>query len=167
MTSDSDGVTVPVLQDAVAAGAIADHLRRYRQLPAEAHLWDATPSGGFKNTPTLLLTTTGRRTGRQLTWPLIYGRDGDNYAIVASKGGAPEHPSWYLNLLATPQIEVQVAERKFSATPRTAVGEERRRIWQIMCEIYPPYDHYQTLTTREIPVVVLEPKTSSETTQRL
>lgn len=140
---------------------IAEHLDVYLRSPQQGHLWDASPTGGYANTPTLLLTTTGRKTGRQLTMPLIYGKDGDRYVVVASKGGAPQHPAWYLNLAADPQVEVQVAERKFAATARTAAGAERQRLWEMMSQVYPPYPSYQERTTREIPVVVLEPRASS------
>jgi deazaflavin-dependent oxidoreductase (nitroreductase family) len=137
---------------------ISDHLRRYEEAPAEGHLWDATAPGGYPNTPTLLLTTTGRKSGKQITMPLIYGKEDDRYIIVASKGGAPQHPAWYLNLQANPQVDVQVVEEKFRAIARTATGEERQRMWQLMSAIYPPYPDYQKRTEREIPVVVLEKK---------
>jgi deazaflavin-dependent oxidoreductase (nitroreductase family) len=88
--------------------------------------------------------------------PLIYGEADGKYVIVASKGGAPQHPGWYLNLTAQPTVEVQVLADKFRATARTATGEERARLWKMMAAIYPPYDAYQAKTQREIPVVVLE-----------
>jgi len=88
--------------------------------------------------------------------PLIYGEADGNYVIVASKGGAPEHPGWYLNLTAKPEVEVQVLANRFRAKARTVTGEERARLWQKMAAIYPPYNAYQKKTDREIPVVVLE-----------
>jgi proline iminopeptidase len=88
--------------------------------------------------------------------PLIYGEANGAYVIVASKGGAPTHPGWYLNLAAQPAVEVQVIADKFRAVARTATGEERARLWKIMEKIYPPYNAYQAKTQREIPVVVLE-----------
>ena len=100
-------------------------------------------------TPTLLLTTTGRKSGKQLTMPLIYGVDGKDYVIVASKGGAPEHPAWYLNLQANPQVDLQVADKKCRAVAQTATGEERKHLWDMMTKVYPPYPDYQTRTTRE------------------
>jgi deazaflavin-dependent oxidoreductase (nitroreductase family) len=106
--------------------------------------------------PVLLLTTTGRKSGEQRTAPLIYGRDGDAYVIVASKGGAPQHPAWYLNLDAEPQVELQVKDEVFAARARTASGDERGRLWQQMAGIWPAYDDYAKKTDREIPVVVLE-----------
>jgi deazaflavin-dependent oxidoreductase (nitroreductase family) len=135
---------------------IVDHLRLYEESPEKGHLWDATAPGGHPDTPTLLLTTTGRKSGKQLTMPLIYGKDGDRYVIVASKGGDPKHPAWYLNLQDNPQVHVQVVRDKFTATARTAKGEERARLWKMMTAIYPPYPSYQQKTDREIPVVVLE-----------
>lgn len=135
---------------------IVDHLRLYAQSPEKGHLWNGTVVGGYANTPTLLLTTTGRKSGRQLTMPLIYGKDGDRYVIVASKGGDPKHPAWYLNLQANPQVHVQVVRDKFTVTARSATGEERARLWKMMSAIYPPYPSYQQKTDREIPVVVLE-----------
>lgn len=135
---------------------IIRHVRAYEADPVKAHLWDASYSGGRPNTPTLLLTTTGRKSGRRISMPLIYGVDADRYVIVGSKGGAPEHPAWYLNLLANPEVDVQVAARKFHAVARTVTGEERQRLWRMMTEVYPPYPDYQKRTPREIPVVVLE-----------
>ena len=136
---------------------IGDHLRRYVESNgADGHMWDSTSVGGPGLLPTLLLTTTGRRSGQPITMPLIYGKVGDKYVIVASKGGAPAHPGWYLNLAAQPTVEVQVHADRFRATARTATGEERARLWQTMAAIYPPYNAYQAKTQREIPVVVLD-----------
>jgi deazaflavin-dependent oxidoreductase (nitroreductase family) len=135
---------------------IKKHLDEYAKAPAKGHLWDATAAGGRADTPTLLLTTIGRKSGKSITLPLIYGADGDTQVIVASKGGAPEHPAWYLNLQADPHVEVQVIDKKFHATARVATGTERQRLWDKLVEVYPPYTDYQKKTTREIPVVVLE-----------
>lgn len=137
---------------------IADHIRRYRESNgADGHMWDSSVAGGKGLVPTLLLTTTGRKSGRRLVLPLIYGKTGKGYAIIASKGGAPAHPSWYLNLSAHPEVDVQVGAEKFKARTRTATGSERAAIWKQMAELYPPYEDYQRRTKREIPVVVLEP----------
>jgi deazaflavin-dependent oxidoreductase (nitroreductase family) len=137
---------------------IRDHVRRYLESDgADGHMWDSSIAGGLGPIPTLLLTTTGRRSGRPLTLPLIYQETESGYAIVASKGGAPSHPAWYLNLTAHPEVEVQVVARRFAAKARTATGAERSALWDRMAAIYPPYTDYQARTEREIPVVVLEP----------
>lgn len=128
----------------------AEHVRRYRETDGEVgYIWNGAP--------TLLLTTTGRRSGQQRTTPLIFGRDGESYVIVASKGGAPQHPAWYVNLTAEPEVEVQVKGDRFRCRARTAGPEERARLWPTMAVIWPHYDAYAGKTDREIPVVVLEP----------
>jgi proline iminopeptidase len=137
---------------------IKDHLARYLATDgADGYLWDASLGGGKGLVPTLLLTTVGRKSGRMLTLPLIFGQSGPNYVVIASKGGAPTHPAWYLNLQAHPEVQVQVKAAKFPARARTAVGEERAALWAKMVEIYGPYAQYQTRTDRQIPVVVLTP----------
>ena len=136
---------------------IGEHLRRYVESDgADGHMWDSAPVGGPGPIPTLLLTTTGRRSGQAVVMPLIYGEAAGSYVVVASKGGAPPHSGWYLNLVAQPQVEVQVLATRFRAKARTATGEERTRLWQKMAALYPPYNAYQAKTDREIPVVVLE-----------
>lgn len=136
---------------------IGDHLQRYVESNgADGHMWDSALVGGPGPIPTLILTTTGRRSGQPISMPLIYGEENGKYVVVASKGGAPAHPGWYLNLAAHPTVEVQVLADKFRATARTATGEERARLWQTMAAIYPPYNDYQAKTQREIPVIVLE-----------
>jgi deazaflavin-dependent oxidoreductase (nitroreductase family) len=137
---------------------IRDHLRRYLESGgADGHLWDSTFAGGPGLLPTLLLTTTGRNSGKPRVLPLLYGTAHDGYVIVASKGGAPLHPAWYLNLVAQPQVKVQVRERQFRAKARIATGEERSSLWRQMVGLYPPYEDYQRRTEREIPIVVLVP----------
>jgi deazaflavin-dependent oxidoreductase (nitroreductase family) len=127
-----------------------EHVRRYRESGgAVGHIWR-------KGATILLLTTTGRTTGEKRTVPLIYAADGDRYVIVASKGGAPDHPGWYKNLAKSPNVELQVKDEVFAARARTATGEERERLWRKVNEIWPDYDQYATRTKREIPVVVLE-----------
>ncbi len=88
---------------------------------------------------------------------LIYGRHGDAFVVVGSRGGSRHHPSWYLNLVAGPEVEVQVGADVFDATARTASGAERAELWKLMAGIWPAYDDYQERTDREIPIVVLEP----------
>ncbi|MCG8590776.1 MAG: nitroreductase family deazaflavin-dependent oxidoreductase [Proteobacteria bacterium] len=137
---------------------IREHVRRYLESDgADGHLWDSSFAGGPGVVPTLLLTTTGRKSGKPKLLPLIYGKTDGGYAIVASKGGAPEHPAWYLNLTAQPEVAVQVEAKRFRARARTLAGAERRAVWDQMVEIYAPYTEYQQRTEREIPVVVLEP----------
>ncbi len=126
------------------------HVRRYRETDGEVgHIWK-------EGSTILLLTTNGRKTGEPGTAPLIYAADGDRYVVVASQGGAPEHPGWYRNLVKDPHVEVQVKGDVFPAIARTAQGEERERLWRLANEIWPHYDEYQTRTDRVIPVVVLE-----------
>jgi deazaflavin-dependent oxidoreductase (nitroreductase family) len=125
-----------------------EHVERYRETGGEeGHDWQGTQA--------LILTTTGRKSGEPRPQPLIYGRHGDDYVVVASKGGAPEHPAWYLNLQANPEVEVQVKDQVFRAHARTASPEERRELWPIMTKEWPDYDNYQQKTDREIPVVVI------------
>jgi deazaflavin-dependent oxidoreductase (nitroreductase family) len=137
---------------------VKNHVERYVATGgADGYLWDASLGGGKGMVPTLLLTTTGRKSGRALTLPLIFGRSGANYVVVASKGGAPAHPSWYLNLQANSLVQLQVKAEKFSAHAHTADNAERAALWPMMVEIYGPYEQYQTKTDRQIPIVVLVP----------
>ena len=99
----------------------------------------------------------GRKTGKLRRTALIYGQDGPNYILVASQGGAPKHPLWYLNLAANPEVELQVGADKLRGRARTATPEEKPRLWQLMTQLYPPYVGYQEKTEREIPVVIVEP----------
>ena len=127
----------------------SEHVERYRETDgAEGHEWQGTV--------TLLLTTTGRKSGEQRTTPLIYQPHGDAYLIVASKGGADEPPAWYLNLEARPDVEVQVEGDRFRARARDATPDEKPEMWAKMAAAWPAYDEYQAKTDREIPVVVLE-----------
>src|SRR3712207_6144554 len=131
------------------SGWQAEHARRYIETNGEdGHIW--------RSVPTLLLTTTGRRTGKPYTTPLIYGQDGARYLVVASRGGAPAHPQWYRNLLAQPEVEVQVKAERFRARARPATAEEKPALWPVMTRIWPAYDEYQARTSRDIPVVILE-----------
>jgi deazaflavin-dependent oxidoreductase (nitroreductase family) len=136
-----------------------DHANRYSSSGgADGHMYTVTPPGYSQmNVPSLLLTTTGRKSGEKFIFPLFYGETGNSYIIVASKGGAPEHPGWYRNLLANPEVEVQVGTKKLKARARTASGAERTQLWEKAQEFWPPYADYQKKTEREIPVVVLDP----------
>ena len=127
-----------------------EHVDRYRATDGEeGHIWR-------EGSTILLLTTTGRKTGNESTTPLIYDLDGDNPVIVASKGGAPEHPGWFLNIEKTPEVGVQILGETFRARARVAEGEERERLWALLNEMWPHYEEYQAKTDRAIPVVVLE-----------
>jgi proline iminopeptidase len=127
-----------------------EHVRRYEETDgAEGHDWQP-------GVPTLVLTTTGRKTGQERKFALIYQEVDGNHVIVASKGGAANHPGWYLNLIDEPQVTVQVKADKYAARARTAEGAERAELWKQMAEVWPDYNNYQQKTDREIPVVVLE-----------
>jgi len=127
-----------------------EHVRRYRETGGEVgHIWK-------EGSTILLLTTTGRKSGRPRTTPLIYAKDGDRYVIVASKGGAPQHPGWYENLSKDPDVELQVLDEVFPARAHTVEGEERERLWRKANQVWPHYAEYAEKTDREIPVVVLE-----------
>ncbi len=136
---------------------IADHIALYKSDPEKAHMWDSGVAGGTGPMPTLLLTTTGRKSGKPRALPLIYGNVGDSYAIIASKGGMPEHPLWFRNLEAQPECDLMVGAKAVSARARIVEGEEREEIWKMMAEVYPPYLDYQERTDRKIPVIILDP----------
>jgi len=125
----------------------AEHVRVYRETGGErGYHW--------RGTTILLLTTRGRTTGQSRTTPLIHRTDGDRWVVVASKGGAPQNPSWYENLVANPDVEIQVMGEEIPVRASTVDGDERTRLWQLMTEVWPAYDEYQTRTDRQIPVVV-------------
>ena len=113
--------------------------------------------GRMLGSPVLLLVTKGRKTGRRRTTPLLYLDDGDRYAIVASNGGTAKHPVWWLNLEANPDATVEIGARKLRVRATETSGEEKRRFWERLVEMYPPYAEYQRKTGREIPVILLEP----------
>lgn len=126
-----------------------EHVKRYVETDGEeGHEWNGTS--------TLILTTTGRHSAQKHSAALIYGQHGEDYLVVASKGGADKPPAWYLNLQADPAVEVQVKGDRFKAKARTATDAEKPELWQIMRGHWPDYDRYQTRTKRVIPVVVLE-----------
>lgn len=138
---------------------MVEHTNRYLSSGGtDGHMYKVTLPGRPEMTvPSLLLTTTGRKSGEKFIFPLFYGMVGDSYIIVASKGGAPQHPGWYRNILADPSVEVQVGTANMKARARTATGEERARLWDEALKFWPPYADYQQKTDREIPVVVLDP----------
>jgi deazaflavin-dependent oxidoreductase (nitroreductase family) len=126
-----------------------EHVKRYVETDgSEGHDW--------RGAHVLILTTKGRKSGAPRSTPLIYRTHGEDHVIVASRGGAPDHPAWYLNLGAEPEVTVQVLGDRFKARARTASAEERPALWALMTEEWPAYNEYQRNTRREIPVVVLE-----------
>jgi deazaflavin-dependent oxidoreductase (nitroreductase family) len=127
----------------------AEHVRVYRETDGERGY-------DWRGTTILLLTTKGRSSGEPRTTPLIHRTDDERWIVVASKGGAPEHPGWYENLLASPQAMIQVKDDQIPVRAGTAEGAERERLWSLMTEVWPAYDEYQQKTDRQIPVVVLE-----------
>jgi deazaflavin-dependent oxidoreductase (nitroreductase family) len=138
---------------------VASHIQRYVDSGgADGYLWYGADGKQGDGAPILLLTTIGRTSGQARRTALIFGRDGDDYIIIASQGGAPTHPLWYGNLTANPDVTVQVKADVFGATARTATPAERGRLWDLMSAIWSPYPEYQKKTDREIPVVILTPK---------
>lgn len=128
---------------------VAEHVRRYIETNGEDGYW-------WRGAPTLILTTLGRRSSKPRRLALIYDQDGDRYVVVASKGGAEQHPDWYLNILDHPEVQVQVMADRFRARARTATAEEHDVLWPRMVQIWPDYDKYQAKTERQIPLVILE-----------
>lgn len=134
------------------------HLRSYLQSGgAEGHIYDFGPINDEGHQPICLIKHIGRKTGRTLIVPLIYGMVKGEIVIVASKGGSPTHPAWYLNIADATEVEVQIATQAFRATWREPADTERQQIWDQMVAIYPPYAEYQESTDRLIPLVVMKP----------
>jgi len=130
-------------------GWVNKHIKSYVESDGKkGHQWNGLP--------TLLLTTRGRKSGMMRRTALIYGQDGDKYLLVASNGGAQNHPLWYLNLVDEPTVELQVGAEKFAARARVADAKEKPRLWKIMTKIFPRYDQYQEKAGRAIPLVVVE-----------
>ena len=128
-----------------------EHVRQYEATAGRVgHDWNGTS--------VLILHTRGRKSGQTRKFPLIYGRDGADYVVVASKGGAPDHPGWYKNLLEHPDAKIQVWGEVIPVTARTGTAEDKRRVWPVMTVQWPPYDEYQRKTAREIPVILLRPR---------
>lgn len=131
-----------------STGWVAKHIKQYVES-------DGAKGHQYNGAPALLLTTRGRKSGLLRRTALYYGQDGGDYLVVGSQGGKPEHPLWYLNLVAEPEVQVQVGADRFTATARTATPEEKPRLWAIMVDVFKSYDSYQKKTTRDIPVVIL------------
>ena len=127
---------------------VKEHIEMYLRTDGEeGHIW--------RGVTTLLLTTIGKQSGAPRLLPLIYGEFDAGHIIIASKGGHPEHPSWYTNLVAEPRVKLQVKGDKFAARAETITDARRDTLWQIMVDILPPYTEYQAKTDRQIPVVLL------------
>ena len=146
----------PIIE-ASKVGWIAKHRDEYLKDGTVGHLWDSTFAGGPGPLPTLLLTTVGAKSGQESIMPLLYGKVAGGYAIIASKGGDAKHPGWFHNLSKQPECKLQVATEVFTAHWRVAIGAERKAVWDQMAAMYPPFTDYQAKTSREIPVIVLEP----------
>jgi deazaflavin-dependent oxidoreductase (nitroreductase family) len=137
-----------------------DHADRYlKSGGTDGHMYTINnPGQPSRTVPSLLLTTAGRKSGDKWMFPLFYGEAGKSYFVIASKGGAPEHPGWYRNMLANPEVDLQVGTKKMKARARTASGGERAKLWKQAVEFFPPYADYEKKAAgREIPVVVLDP----------
>ena len=137
-----------------------DHVDRYlKSGGTDGHLYTINPANAPPLTvPSLLLVTKGRKSGEKFLFPLFYGETGSSYFVIASKGGAPEHPGWYRNMLADPTVEIQVGTKTMKARARDASGAERAKLWEQAVGFFPPYADYQKKSaSREIPVVVLDP----------
>jgi len=136
----------------------AKHLETYlRSGGTQGHVVDITSVGGHAFTTHCLIRVKGRKSGRTQITPLIYGGFGGEVVIVASKGGADDHPEWYLNLRAAPELDFQIATQAFRATWREPEGEERHKVWDFMARAFPPYIKYQRATVRHIPVIMMTP----------
>ena len=127
---------------------VAEQARRYE----ESNGTEATDMNG---SPCLLIDYLGRRSGEWHRTVLIYGRDGEDYLIVASKGGAPEHPTWFLSVRENPEVHLRVDTERFAARAEVLSKEEKARVWPHLLEVYAPYEEYQRNTDRDIPVIRL------------
>ena len=138
---------------------MVDHANRYISSGgADGHIYKMTPPGRPRDGRALAAADDDRpKVGRTVYFSAVLRERRRHYFVVASKGGAPQHPGWYRNILANPEVEVQVGTAKMKARARTAAGEERARLWEKALEFWPPYAEYQLEPEREIPVVVLDP----------
>lgn len=134
---------------------MADQSDFNKQIIEEFRANGGETSGVFKGRPLLLLTTTGAKSGESRTTPLVYTKDGDKVVVIASMGGAPKHPAWYLNLSANPGVIVELGTEKFEASASPVEGAERDRLYAKQAEMMPAFTEYEQKTTRRIPVVVL------------
>lgn len=140
-----------------------DHLNAYlRSGGADGHIMDLTDIGGHKFSTNLLIKYVGRKSGKTMITPLIYGDIGGEVVIVASKGGADHHPAWYLNIKDGKELAFQIATQAYHATWREPKGAERTKVWDFMVGVFPPYRAYQASTSREIPLVMMSPTGPTE-----
>jgi deazaflavin-dependent oxidoreductase (nitroreductase family) len=151
-----------IIDTAVIAESLPDfskaHIRRYLESKGKVgHLTTDGSPPRPENVSSLILATKGRNSGKYSLTPLYYGTDGDKYVLIASKGGDAENPGWYKNLSAHPQVRIQVGDKRLDATAKSAAGEERTRLWNMMQQREPLYREYQAKTQRQIPVVLLTP----------
>lgn len=152
MNDTTDGTTNPPLSPAEA------HVKEYLETGGvSGHIRDFTRVGGYPFGATLLIETFGRTSGKRRVIPLCYGVLDGEVIIVASKGGADEHPDWYLNLVTRPELTFQIATQAWRATWREPEAAERQRIWDYMVGVFPPYADYVKGTDRTIPVVMMKP----------
>ena len=136
---------------------ISDHRDAYlKSGGAEGHVMDITVVGGHAFTTHCLIKYKGRKSGKIFITPLIYGDIGGEVVIVASKGGADHHPDWYLNIAESPQVEFQIATQAYRGTWREPQGDERKKIWDFMVDVFPSYANYQASTDRQIPLVMIK-----------
>jgi deazaflavin-dependent oxidoreductase (nitroreductase family) len=131
-----------------------------RRTAEEFRAHEGKVGGVWEGRPLLLLTTTGAKSGQRRTNPVMYLREGDHLYVFASKGGAPTHPDWYHNLLAHPDVTVEIGDQTYQAIAKPVTGEEHDRIYAQWAEMYPQFREYQEKTTRSIPVIELEPRTA-------
>jgi deazaflavin-dependent oxidoreductase (nitroreductase family) len=138
---------------------MTDQREYNRKLIAEFRANRRAADGPFAGRPLLLLTTTGARSGQPRTTPMMYVPDGDRLLVIASNAGAPSHPDWYRNLVAHPDVTVEVGSETFDATAVVTEGAERQRLWTRIVELYPFFAEHQAKITRQIPVIALERRT--------
>lgn len=136
---------------------MTEHREMYLQSGgARGHIMDITAVGGHRFTTHCMIKYTGRKSGKTFITPLIYGDIGGEVVICASKGGADEHPAWYLNIRENDHVEFQVATQAFRGTWREPQGAERDKVWAFMVDVFPSYAGYQASTDRQIPLVMMK-----------
>jgi deazaflavin-dependent oxidoreductase (nitroreductase family) len=135
---------------------MTDHNEFNRSVIDEFRRNGGSVGGMFAGAPMILITHTGAKSGKEYTTPLVHTRDGDRYVVIASKAGAPDHPQWYRNVVANPDVTVEVGSEAFPARARVAEGEERERLFRAQADLMPNFEEYAKATSRVIPVVVLE-----------